>query len=177
MHRGDGGGVYWVAAVKEAMPLWAGAVIVASVTVSSIGISCSQSIATDPVDGVLSTIQAEEGFRGDPYQDTEGAWTVGYGTKLPLSEAESTYLATERLQGKLEALVDAEPWTVGLPMTTREALLNMSYQLGVRGLERFADMLSALQAGDCDAAQSAALDSEWARQTPARAASVAARLC
>ena len=130
-----------------------------------------------PVDGVLSTIQAEEGFRGDPYQDTEGAWTVGYGTKLPLTEAEATYLARERLQGKQDALVSALPWTVGHPMTTREALLNMSYQLGVNGLDGFTDMLSALQAGDCDAAKAAALDSEWARQTPARAASVAARLC
>ena len=134
-------------------------------------------VEPSPVDGVLSTIQAEEGFRGDPYQDTEGAWTVGYGTKLPLSESEATYLATERLQGKLDALVLAEPWTIGLTLQTREALLNMAYQLGVNGLERFADMLSALQAGDCDAAKAAALDSEWARQTPARAASVAARLC
>ena len=164
-------------AVKEALPLWAGVVVVASLTVSSIGVSCSQSIAPSPVDGVLATIQAEEGFRGDPYQDTEGAWTVGYGTKLPLTEAESTYLATERLQGKLDALVAAEPWTGGLPLQTREALLNMSYQLGVRGLERFDDMLRALKAGDCDAAKDSALDSEWARQTPARAASVTARLC
>ena len=62
-------------------------------------------------------------------------------------------------------------------MQTREALLDMSYQLGVSGLERFTDMLRALKAGDCDAAQAAALDSDWARQTPARAASVAARLC
>ena len=130
-----------------------------------------------PVEGVLATIQAEEGFRGDPYRDSEGAWTVGYGTTLPISEAEATYLARERLQGKQDALVADLPWTVGQPLQTREALLNMSYQLGVRGLEGFADMLSAIQAGDCDAAKAAALDSAWARQTPARAASVAARLC
>ena len=134
-------------------------------------------IQPSPVDGVLATIQAEEGFRGDPYQDTEGAWTVGYGTKLPLSEAEATYLARERLQGKQDAWWRICRGPVGQPMTTREALLNMSYQLGVNGLDGFTDMLGALQAGDCDAAKAEALDSEWARQTPSRAASVAARLC
>ena len=137
----------------------------------------AEPVERSPVDGVLATIQGEEGFRGSPYQDTQGVSTVGYGTTFPLTRAEATYLARERLQGKQGALVAALPWTVGQPMTTREALLNMSYQLGVGGLDGFTAMLSALQAGDCDAVKASALDSDWARQTPARAASVASRLC
>ena len=181
MHRGDGGGVYWVGAVMELREWVLFAAILFSVVMVAVFLGGEQAnpaqLSTSPVDGVLATIQAEEGFRGDPYRDTEGALTVGYGTKLPLSEAEATYLARARLHGKQDALVDAEPWTGGLPLQTREALLNMAYQMGVNGLERFADMLSALQDGDCDSAKAEALDSEWARQTPARAASVAARLC
>ena len=151
-----------------AFALWVVAFMVIRAVLGSVGDSVQG--LQSPVDGVMATIQAEEGFRGSPYQDTEGVWTVGYGTKLPITEAEGVYLARERLQGQQDALVAALPWSVSHPMTTREALLDMAYQLGVRGLEGFTAMLSALQSGDCAAAKAAALDSAWARQTPSRAA-------
>jgi hypothetical protein len=46
-----------------------------------------------PSDDVLETLRLSEGFRGKPYRDTVGIWTVGYGFNLealqmPLQVAE-----------------------------------------------------------------------------------------
>ena len=53
----------------------------------------------------------------------------------------------------------------------------MGYQLGARGVLKFHGMLSALEADDCPTAKAAALDSDWARETPKRAERVTAILC
>ena len=135
--------------------------------------------SASPVDGVLATIQAEEGFRAKPYRDTRGVLTIGYGTNLEagITRAEAAYLARERLQRAQDQLAADDPWTVDLPIGSREALLDMAYQLGVEGVQGFRVMLAALKSGDCEGAKAAALDSVWDRQTPARAAAVTGRLC
>ena len=43
-------------------------------------------------DKLLEHIKLEEGFRGEPYTDTEGYPTIGYGTKLPLTQKEADLL-------------------------------------------------------------------------------------
>ena len=45
----------------------------------------------------------------------------------------------------------------------------MAYQMGVTGLSKFKNMLTAVELGDFDEAANQALDSRWARQTPERA--------
>ena len=45
----------------------------------------------------------------------------------------------------------------------------MAEQLGPAGVLGFHDMLEALASEDWDGAATAALDSQWARETPARA--------
>ena len=52
----------------------------------------------------------------------------------------------------------------------------MSYQMGVGGLLSFRLTLAALEEGNRQEAYDMALDSLWARQTPARAKRVAAML-
>ena len=53
--------------------------------------------ATDPLDAAVPAIKEAEGFRGEPYDDTRGNPTIGYGTKLPLTEAEGELLLRYRL--------------------------------------------------------------------------------
>ena len=53
----------------------------------------------------------------------------------------------------------------------------MAYQLGVHGVLEFKEMLASLERGDCQAARRQALESAWARETPARAKRVTERLC
>ena len=45
----------------------------------------------------------------------------------------------------------------------------MAYQIGVNGLLKFKKMISAIEFGDWEEAERQALDSKWAKQTPARA--------
>tara|TARA_R110000803_G_scaffold4054_9_gene13930 strand:- start:4934 stop:5323 length:390 start_codon:yes stop_codon:yes gene_type:complete len=117
---------------------------------------------------LIEETKSEEGFRGTVYKDTLGYDTIGYGTKLPLSEKESTLLLMSRMSDAKKALRDQlddlyikdEAWDI---------LYAMSYQLGVRGVLNFRKMIKALRLGLYDEAAHQMLDSLWAKQTPARA--------
>ena len=128
---------------------------------------------------VLDRIMADEGFRAKPYPDSRGVLTIGYGTNIGegITKREAEFLLRERLAGTYETLTQKLPWLSAAPDVQQSAILDMGYQLGADGLLEFHDMLSALEAGDCPAAKSAALDSDWARETPKRAERVTAILC
>lgn len=66
------------------------------------------------------------------------------------------------------------PWWRKLNAERQGALASMGYQLGVSGLMQFKLMISALEAGDYEAAAAEALASKWAKQdTPNRAERIA----
>ena len=56
-----------------------------------------------------------------------------------------------------------------MPHPAQAMLADMAYQLGVHGVLAFDDMLTCMQREDWQCAHDAALDSAWARETPARA--------
>lgn len=139
---------------------------------------------------LLATIARQEGFRSDVYLDTRGYWTVGCGhlvTKDDCTAEEARALcgapwtleqAKERMLqhvAEVEAALSARlPYFDSLPELVRWGLIDMGYQLGVRGLMMFAHMLGAIEAGDYAKAERDALNSLWAHQTPSRAREVAA---
>ena len=123
----------------------------------------------------------DEGFRGEPYKDTLGHLTVGYGTLFPLSREECRSLLSSRLKAKMSALSKESrrrySVTIStLPKETQRGLFNMAYQLGIGGLMKFKKMWQALARRDLATAHDEALDSRWARQTPQRAQRVARQL-
>ena len=113
------------------------------------------------VRSVVDLLKVEEGFRGEPYADTRGNLTIGYGTNLALgiSTAEGEDLLRMRLTHARQSLANRWPpywgwggkwWPfTGMPLQTRRALLDMAYQLGVTGVLEFHVMLDALERGDC----------------------------
>lgn len=119
----------------------------------------------------------DEGLRLKPYADSLGIETIGIGRNLRdvgISEDEARYMLANDI-AKVEAQLNAElPWWVSRSEDCQRAIANMAFQLGVHGLEQFKNMLACLQAGDYNGAKLAALDSQWARQTPERAARVVA---
>lgn len=128
-------------------------------------------------DRVAADLVEHEGFRGEAYRDSLGFWTIGYGTRLPLTRAEAYLLLRHRMCEKADELDRAQPWWRDLPTPAANALLNMAYQLGVPGLLGFAKTLALLRDGRYAAAADEALNSKWARHdTPARAAKVAAMI-
>ncbi len=122
------------------------------------------------LDRVIESLKQEEGFEGMPYEDTRGYPTIGYGTKLPITEKEAELLLKHRLDEKILELSDKEPFFLELPAKAQEVIANMAYQMGVDGVLEFKKMWAALKNKDYQKAADEMLDSKWAReQTPNRA--------
>ena len=126
-----------------------------------------------PYEALTDRIVAAEGFRGREYRDSLGKPTIGNGTLLPLTEAEGRVLVGIRLNANADTFVAKWAPFEDMPIEAREALLEMAEQLGPAGVLGFHHMLEALAAEDWDGAATAALDSQWARETPARAKRIA----
>lgn len=118
---------------------------------------------------LIEKIKESEGFSGVVYKDTEGFDTIGYGTKLPLSEKECEVLLEMRLKDKIKELEQREPFINSLPIEKQEVIAEMCYQMGVSGVLAFKRMWAALKKANYALAAAEMLDSRWAKQTPNRA--------
>lgn len=117
---------------------------------------------------LITDTKREEGFRGLPYKDHLGFDTIGYGTKLPITEHEASILLEYRMDKvKKEILNNLHDLTASHEVW--EILYAMSYQLGVAGVMNFKKMILALRKSDYVEASNQMLDSLWATQTPERA--------
>ncbi|WP_345859299.1 glycoside hydrolase family protein [Shewanella algae] len=129
-------------------------------------------------------IADEEGFRDTPYYDSEGYPTVGYGQRLgprhtPLEfyqfslpqDAARQWLRSHviNISAKLAVHPAIAPAFAKCNLERQVVLVSMAYQMGIEGLAGFKNMLNAITAAQWAEAASHALDSLWARQTPARA--------
>ena len=130
----------------------------------------------DAISLATPQVSADEGFRSLAYLDTRKVWSWGYGdTKHGVGPGKRCTIEEARAwrDSYLAELGDDlcmhAPWWVNLTAPQMAALLEMAYQLGIRGLLGFKKMLAALQEHRWADARDEALDSDWARQTPARA--------
>jgi len=123
-------------------------------------------------------LKEDEGLRQVPYQDTRGNWTVGYGhlmkNPLPLSLCEAL-LDIDIAQAEV-ALLRAFPWVTSISANRYVVFVNLTFNMGVGGLRTFTKMLAAAQKGDWNTASAELLDSDYAKQTGARAVRLAAQL-
>ena len=120
-------------------------------------------------------IRHGEGFDNMPYIDTVGKLTIGYGRNLQdngISKDEAEYLLNNDV---IRAIRDIEdyPWYQEAPESTKRALVNMSFNLGLTRLLTFKKMIAALISHDYTKAALEALDSKWAKQIGDRAKDVA----
>lgn len=117
---------------------------------------------------LIDDIKQEEGFKGIVYKCTEGFDTIGYGTRLPLSEKEAEMILEYRLN-ILKGSLSSSLYMLDIDKKAWDILYNMVYQMGVKGVLNFKNMIKALEAKDYKRAGDEMLDSKWAKQTPARA--------
>ena len=132
----------------------------------------------------ISIIKKEEGFRENVYKCSEGYPTVGYGLRVgykdqplsdfrdfpPMPENVARLWLQEFVYGCLMSLRSTPVLEGGLGLNpVREAVMtSMAYQLGIRGVLNFKNMITALRAGDYKEASEEMLYSRWAKQTPSR---------
>lgn len=112
-------------------------------------------------DALLNFLKEKEGFRANPYQDSAGVWTIGYGTTFikgvavgPSTPAVTRDIAIgyvkERLKNEFEPGVKA---AIRVPITQGmfDACVDFAYNLGVGGFRK-SEILTALNSGDYETA-------------------------
>ena len=124
------------------------------------------------VEDLRTRVKRHEGLSLEPYADSEGHCTIGYGHKIgPITRQEAERLLTVDLANaaaETRNCISPEVWNFLDPLR-REILMEMTFQMGARGLKKFRRMLAALKKKDYHAAADEMLDSLWYRkQTPER---------
>lgn len=130
-------------------------------------------------DVLITQLKIDEGLRLQPYTDSLGFVTIGYGHKgvADVMLHGATGITQEYAEQILERDVDSHskdlqihlPWMVDLNDARQDALVNMAFNLGIPHLLEFIKFLAALKAGDFDTAAAEMLNSTWATQVGARA--------
>lgn len=122
---------------------------------------------------LIDRIKKHEGFMGNVYKDHLGFDTVGYGTKMPIDEAEATLLLQHRLDNMIVQIHHKKPVMDDLDDKRKDIIYEMCYQMGVAGVLKFKNMWKAIEEGKYKRAAKEMLDSRWAEQTPQRARTLA----
>ena len=129
-------------------------------------------------DSVVARLKVEEDFVPDIYLDIKGKRTIGYGTLLEdgISEELAEVMLRWHLKKTMEELGRSAVGTLcqSLPQGVILALLDMAYNMGVPRLLGFEKMWYQLSLKDWNEAARECLDSDYARDLPARASRNAA---
>jgi lysozyme len=130
-------------------------------------------VGVEFMEKVKERLRKDEGFSKTVYYDTLGVPTIGYGRNLRnrgLVKDEPEILLHNDFLDAVDGLIrNVGDWILGLDSVRLGALVNMSFQLGPRGVSRFVNMLAAIRRKDWENAYLHALNSNWAVQTPNRA--------
>ena len=96
---------------------------------------------------LIEDIKLEEGFSGTVYRCTEGFDTVGYGSRMPITKEEAELLLEYRLKA-MKAQLTGYLYDIDIKDEAWDILFNMAYQLGVKGVLNFKNMIKALKDND-----------------------------
>jgi len=133
------------------------------------------------LDELIISIKAHEGYSGIPYIDTIGKITIGYGrnlTDVGISRAEAEVLF------KSDVNLAVDQFFTKIPLFVREqcnlvrkhVLIEMIFNMGIKKVLKFRNMLAAIEAGDFEKASKEMLNSKWAEQVGGRAISMARKM-
>ena len=121
---------------------------------------------------LIDNIKKSEGFRSKVYKCTEGYDTIGYGfaiKDLVLSEDICDMILERKLAELKIRVVRQFPFFDNCPEEVQDVLMEMCFQIGVKGVSKFSKTIDHIMRKDYRAASVEMLDSKWATQTPNRA--------
>lgn len=125
------------------------------------------------------------GFEGSvphAYQDHLGFWTIGVGRLIDkrkgglLSPDEIEYLLDNDIRRTTQKVIESFPWASKLNEPRLAVLVNMAFQMGIKGLMGFTGTTESMRAGRYSDAAEGMRRSLWARQTPDRARRLALQM-
>ncbi|MFA7098345.1 MAG: glycoside hydrolase family protein [Gammaproteobacteria bacterium] len=122
---------------------------------------------------IKSQLVRHEGLRLKPYRCTAGKLTIGVGRNLDdcgISQKEAYALLDNDIRNCEQQLLDEIPVIYNaLDEVRQSVLLNMCFNLGLKGLLGFNNTLAFIAAGDWERAANGMLASKWAKQVGLRA--------
>ncbi len=125
------------------------------------------------MDRIKEQLVRHEGLRLKPYRSTAGKLTIGFGRNLDdrgISKIEAYVLLENDIQNCERQLLDEIPTIYkALDEVRQSVLLNMCFNLGLKGLLEFKNTLTIIGSGDWERAANGMLASKWAKQVGMRA--------
>ena len=122
---------------------------------------------------IKAQLVRHEGLRLKPYLCTAGKLTIGIGRNLDdrgISQKEAYAMPERDIHDCEQWLIDEIPEIYNkLDEVRQSVLLNMCFNLGIKGLLEFKNTLAFIDAGDWERAANGMLASKWAKQVGRRA--------
>ena len=127
---------------------------------------------------LLDMLKRHEGVRSHVYLCSAGYETIGVGRNISksgmgLSEDEVNYLLENDIERVIKELSSEYPWFRGLDDVRKDAMIDISFNLGATRLRGFRRALAAMDAADYKTASLEFLDSKWSRDVKGRSTELA----
>ena len=116
------------------------------------------------------------------YKCSAGYWTLGIGRNVDpnggigLSDDEVDYLLENDIERVIKELSSEYPWFNSLDDVRKDAMIDISFNLGATRLRGFKKALAAMEVADYDLAAKEFLDSKWSRDVKGRAHELASMI-
>lgn len=131
---------------------------------------------------LTAQLKRDEGVVPHAYQDSLGYWTIGVGHLIDqrkggrLPDFVIDVLLEHDIEHHGKELFSALPWVKDLDTVRQGALINMTFNLGIKGLLGFAQTLAAIKERRFYDAATRMLQSKWATQVGPRATRLAKQI-
>jgi len=116
------------------------------------------------------------------YKCSKGHWTIGIGRNvdinggLGLSDKEVDFLLEQDIERVIKELSYEFGWFSDLDDVRRDAMIDISFNLGATRLRKFVLALDAMERADYQTASKELLDSDWSRQVKGRSIELASMI-
>jgi len=126
---------------------------------------------------LMEKLKLREGVRSKVYMCSAGYETIGVGRNiaesgLGLSDDEIEYLLNNDIKRVREELEDNYFWFAALNEVRQDAMIDISFNLGLTRLRGFVKALEAMSREQFDIAADEFMDSRWSQQVGNRAVEV-----
>jgi lysozyme len=124
---------------------------------------------------LLEMLKRHEGVEHHIYRCSAGFWTIGAGRNvdpqggLGLSDDEVDYLLQNDIERVIKELSAEYRWFNSLDDVRKDAMIDISFNLGATRLRGFKRALAAMEVADYKMAAKEFLDSKWSRDVKGRA--------
>jgi lysozyme len=126
---------------------------------------------------LIVMLKRHEGVKKHVYTCSAGYETIGAGRNispsgLGLSESEIHMLLTNDIYRVVGELSEEYKWFDDLDTVRKDAMIDLSFNLGQTSLRKFENALEAMKFKNYDKAASDFMDSKWSQQVGSRAVEI-----